>query len=37
MTLHQPVQNEDDIIRAQVTADRIAALARLRRAQKRGH
>ena len=37
MTIQQPLQDDDENIRAQVLADRLAALSRLRRAQKRGH
>ena len=37
MTLQHPTTSgEDDDVRAQLQADRLAALARLRKAQKRG-
>ena len=38
MTIQHPdTSGEDEDVRAQVQADRLAALARLRKAQKRGH
>lgn len=37
MTLQPTFPDDDTVLREQVLADRLAALAQVRRAQKRGH